>query len=98
MEYLPGGSLKKLTGRAMPYQEAVRLLAPVADALAYAHKNGVVHRDVKPANILLTGEGKPMLSDFGIAKILEMEGTTQLTGSNVSVPKMVGEIGKIEGG
>ena len=53
MEYLPGGTLKDKLGRPMPWQEAVRLLIPIAEALAYAHEHGILHRDVKPSNILL---------------------------------------------
>ena len=53
MEYLPGGTLKNLTGKPVAWREALRLLLPVARTLAYAHAEGIVHRDVKPANILL---------------------------------------------
>ena len=85
MQYLPGGTLKERTGRPMPFQSAAGLLAPMAEALAFAHDAGVIHRDIKPANILTTQEGQPMLTDFGIAKILESENTTQLTGKGVGV-------------
>ena len=84
MPYLPGRSLKERLGKAIPYQEAAKILAPIADALAYAHSLGIVHRDVKPANILITASGQPMLTDFGIAKILESDGQT-LTGSGVGI-------------
>jgi len=86
LEYLPGGTLKaRMKGRAIPWQEAVRLLIPIANALGYAHEQNVIHRDVKPANILLTVNGQPMLSDFGIAKILEMEDGQTLTGTGVGL-------------
>lgn len=84
MDFLPGGTLKQKLGSPMPYQEAARLLAPVARALEYAHENDVIHRDVKPANILLTDRGLPMLSDFGIAKLFEAD-TTALTGTGVGI-------------
>jgi formylglycine-generating enzyme required for sulfatase activity/tRNA A-37 threonylcarbamoyl transferase component Bud32 len=84
MEYLSGGTLKTLTGQPIPYQQAAKLLAPIADAVAYAHARNVLHRDVKPSNILITKEGKPVLSDFGIAKILEAEGTA-LTGTGLGI-------------
>lgn len=61
------------------------MLLPVAQALAYAHRLGVVHRDVKPANILLNTQGQPMLSDFGIAKLLEGDDGTTLTGFGVGI-------------
>jgi len=85
MEYLPGGVLKSKLGTAMPWQEAIRLLLPIAHALAYAHEHSIVHRDVKPSNILLTEKGQPMLSDFGIAKILESEQTAGLTTTGMGV-------------
>ena len=85
MEYLQGGTLKELTGRPIPYYDAARLLLPIARALDYAHKRGVLHRDVKPANILITEDGDPLLSDFGIAKMLESGQETQLTGTGVGI-------------
>jgi serine/threonine protein kinase len=85
MAYISGGTLKERTGTPLPYKEAARILAPIARALEYAHKRGVVHRDVKPVNILISEMGEPMLSDFGIAKILEGDETGTLTGVNVGV-------------
>jgi eukaryotic-like serine/threonine-protein kinase len=85
MDYLPGGTLKPRLGQPMPWEEAVRLLIPIAQALEYAHEQAIVHRDVKPSNILLTVKGQPMLTDFGIAKLLEGEQTQSLTGSGVGV-------------
>ena len=85
MQYLTGGTLRELTGKSMPYGEAARLLIPIAHALGYAHSMDIVHRDVKPANILITASGQPMLSDFGIAKILAADDTTRLTGTGVGI-------------
>ena len=86
MEYIPGGMLKKKMGKPMEFREAARLLLPVARALEQAHHENIIHRDVKPSNILLTRSGDPMLSDFGIAKILETEATTiDLTNTGVGI-------------
>ena len=89
MKFIPGGTLRSYTGRPIPYPAAARLLAPVARALEYAHQAGVVHRDVKPANILLSQQGQPMLSDFGIARILESGegGTLTATGVGIGTPE-----------
>ena len=85
MQYVPGGSLRARTGKPMPWQEAVQLLLPIAKALGYAHEQGMIHRDVKPSNILITRSGESMLSDFGIAKILEAGESETLTGTGVGV-------------
>ncbi len=85
MEYIPGGSLKQKTGRAMDWQEAAGALAQVARGLEYAHQHGILHRDIKPANLLLNDDGRWMISDFGIAKLLEGGETTQLTGMGVGI-------------
>jgi len=64
------------------------ILIPIADAVAYAHNNGVLHRDIKPSNIIFTQENVPMLTDFGIAKVLETsEGTLTGTGLGVGTPE-----------
>lgn len=83
MEYQPGGTLKELLkahGR-FSYQEAAKLLLPIVDALHYAHQNKIIHRDIKPSNILITGLGTPMLTDFGIAKVLQQDNPSELTGT-----------------
>ncbi len=85
MPYLPGGTLKQFAGKSMPYEQAARLLAPVARALEAAHQKNLIHRDIKPGNILLTEGGQPMVSDFGIAKILGLEGGNTLTSTNVAI-------------
>ncbi len=84
MQYLPGGVLNLKHAEPMPWQEAVQILLPIAHALAYAHEHNIVHRDIKPSNILLTEEGVPMLSDFGIAKILESNEGGTLTGAGMT--------------
>ena len=85
MEYLPGGTLKNRMGAPVPYQEAARLILPIAQALDYAHQRNIIHRDIKPANILLSDTGIPMLSDFGIAKVTQAGQQTQLTAVGVGI-------------
>jgi serine/threonine-protein kinase len=72
MKYAAGGSLEKivLAMRTQP-RECVRLLAKVARACQYAHEHGVLHRDLKPGNILLDAHGEPFVTDFGLAKWLD---------------------------
>ena len=85
MEYLPGGTLKASAGQTISPAEAARLLLPLARALGHAHRQGIVHRDVKPANVLITESGEPMLSDFGIARMLEGDQTQGLTGTGMGI-------------
>ncbi len=67
-KYIQGTDLAtKLKHQRLPYREAAQLIATVADALHYAHKQGLVHRDVKPGNILIGSDGKPYVVDFGLA-------------------------------
>jgi serine/threonine protein kinase len=71
MPFLSGGSVQQLLPRApLPPSEAVSYCSQVADALGFAHRSGVIHRDVKPANMLIHADGRVLLSDFGLAKIL----------------------------
>jgi len=81
MEYISGGALRKILGRPIPYAEAAAMLAPIAHALQHAHRKKIVHRDVKPENILINDSNQPMLSDFGILKFVDVEESQGLTGT-----------------
>ncbi|MBI9043504.1 MAG: SUMF1/EgtB/PvdO family nonheme iron enzyme [Anaerolineaceae bacterium] len=85
MQYQPGGTLREMTGKTMDCREAVTLTKKISNALNYAHKRNVIHRDIKPANVLITEEGEPKLTDFGIAKILDMNQSTVLTRTGVGI-------------
>ncbi len=73
MEYMAGGSLQELIDERgpLPVDDAIALVLPIADALGHSHRLGVLHRDVKPANVLLSATGMVKLGDFGIAAIRE---------------------------
>ena len=85
MEFLTGGTLKEKLGHAIPWQETIQTLIPVARGLSYAHQHSVIHRDVKPANILMKEGNIPVLTDFGIAKLLEGTDGHTLTASGVGI-------------
>src|SRR2546428_9916424 len=75
-EFMDGGTLAERLDGAMPIEDAVSLLTPVASALDYAHSQGVLHRDIKPSNIMLLSDGTPVLTDFGLANALAGAPTT----------------------
>lgn len=83
MAYIDGGSLsQQIQDRGqLPLDEAVRLVGQIAEGLDYAHKQGVIHRDFKPSNVLLDHNSNAYLADFGIAKVSQE--TAQLTGSGI---------------
>ena len=84
-QFVDGGTLASRMGSPMPPTEAARIAAQIARALAFAHAAGVIHRDIKPGNVLMTSDGHPLLSDFGIAKIMAETRMTR-TGTSLGTP------------
>ena len=82
-EYVDGENLKALVGREgpLPVREAIELALQVARALGFAHEQGLVHRDVKPQNVLLNDGGQAKVTDFGIARSLDVQGGLTQTGT-----------------
>src|SRR5213080_4148192 len=80
MKFVEGGQLDEVAKREpMPIRCAVELIAKVARTVHYAHQHGILHRDIKPGNILLDAKGEPHLTDFGLARLVETESTMTRT-------------------
>ena len=88
MECVDGGTLRRRLGRPLPVHVAVSMMIQMAEALHHAHSHGIVHRDVKPANMLLVEKDSDqlLLTDFGIAKLQGMQGLTK-SGTTVGTPE-----------
>src|SRR5213079_259181 len=80
MKFVEGGQLDEVVRHApMSIRQAVELIVKVARTVHYAHEHGILHRDIKPGNILLDAKGEPHLTDFGLARLLETEGSVTQT-------------------
>ncbi|PYL69501.1 MAG: hypothetical protein DMF28_03105, partial [Verrucomicrobia bacterium] len=80
MKFIEGGQLDEVIRRTpMSIRQAAELIAKVARTVHYAHEHGILHRDIKPGNILLDAKGEPHLTDFGLARLLESESTITRT-------------------
>jgi peptide/nickel transport system substrate-binding protein len=88
MEYVRGGTLSQLVRQHTYFspERAARITCDILDALAHAHRHGTVHRDVKPANVMVTTEGVIKVADFGIARVLHTDARLTTTGSAIGTP------------
>jgi eukaryotic-like serine/threonine-protein kinase len=84
MQYVDGPTMKQLIDRGLTPEEGVALIRQVLEAARFAHRNGIVHRDLKPQNVIVDGEGKAVVTDFGIARAGVSEITQ--TGSVMGTP------------
>jgi len=87
MEYLPGGTLKQKIRDGLPVEKTLTIIKLMGKGLAYAHSQGVLHRDIKPQNILFRASGEPVLTDFGIAKALTAASHLTVPGTAFGSPK-----------
>src|SRR5881398_1868233 len=87
MKFVEGGQLEEVVRRTpMSIRRAIELIAKVARTVHYAHEHGILHRDIKPGNILLDGKGEPHLTDFGLARLVETESTVTRTMEVLGTP------------
>lgn len=87
MEYLPNGTLRDRIKQGLPFDSALHIVRALAKALSYAHEKGVIHRDVKPSNIMFRHDGTPVLTDFGVARVVTESNTVHtMTGLTVGSP------------
>jgi serine/threonine-protein kinase PpkA len=87
MRLLPGGDLRQRMARGIAPDQALGWLSELAAAFGHAHAKGVIHRDVKPENILFDDKGHAVLTDFGVAKILRSENRLTATGTAIGTPQ-----------
>jgi serine/threonine protein kinase len=89
-EYIEGGTLEdRLNGKPMDWRRVIALIIPIAEALHYAHQHNIIHRDVKPSNILMPQEDWPVLADFGLVKRSDDDNSLTQTGTFMGTPSYI---------
>ena len=87
MKFIEGGQLDEVAKRqAMSLRDAAQLIAKLARTVHHAHEHGILHRDIKPGNILIDAKGEPHLTDFGLARLVETESTVTRTMEVLGTP------------
>jgi len=87
MKFVEGGQLDEVVSRApISMRQAAEVIAKVARTVHYAHQHGILHRDIKPGNILLDTDGEPHLTDFGLARLVEADSTVTDTEQLMGTP------------
>ena len=90
MQFIEGGRLDEFVRREpLPLRRAVEIIARLAHTVQYAHERGILHRDIKPGNILLDDKGEPHLADFGLARLVETESTVTRTRDILGTPSYI---------
>ncbi|HLY31968.1 MAG TPA: protein kinase [Ktedonobacterales bacterium] len=87
MEYISGGNLRDYMEQPLTLREVTRIVREVSSALTYAHSQGIIHRDVKPVNVLMDTNKRMVLSDFGIAKVMATSAALTRSGAGVGTPE-----------
>jgi TolB-like protein/predicted Ser/Thr protein kinase len=90
MQLVEGGQLDQLVRHEpLPLRQAAEIIVELAHTVHYAHEHGILHRDIKPGNILIDGEGQPHLTDFGLARLVETESTVTRTMEVLGTPSYI---------
>ena len=90
MKYIEGITLKaRITSSSPGNEEVLRVVEAVGAALSYAHKHGILHRDVKPSNVILSSDGQIYLADFGLARIAQSGETTLTSDMVIGTPQYI---------
>ncbi len=86
IEYLSKGTLSDKIKSSLSFNEVIKITRSIADALGYAHQRGIIHRDVKPSNIMFRDDGTPVLTDFGVARVKDSSTIHTMTGLVIGSP------------